>query len=559
MPHNIPHIQWQNLFSIDWVGQALYGSHLGSQRFKSLLSHYSSLGEAGALATPLSAAADRQSPEHISHNRFGERIDQIEYNPSYIELQELSYGRGIVGLKYDQKFLKEHKAFRHYVGFSAGFYFAQTETGLFCPICMTDALGRVLERHPVHPGAVEALKHIAATDLHELWQGAMFLTERQGGSDVGAAIVQATEKNGRWFLSGHKWFCSNVDAKAALVLARMPGSAVSDGTKGLGLFLVLRENPKDNSRTIEIQRIKAKLGVRSMASGEVILRETEAFLMGGVNEGFKIMAEMVNMSRLYNAVAAQAVSRRALLEAVAYGQERLAFGKKLTELPLWARSVAEMIAEFWGLQLLVLEATKALDGGDCGNAEQASLARLLTPMAKALSAKFSVFCASESMEAIGGNAYIEEHILPRLLRDAQVLPIWEGTTNIQSLDYLRAANKEGLDVLWKRISDGIERCKDSANARATLVESLFNELLGHVKSFTNQENARAAMEKSARLLSLTLLLEEATRTPEVSAVMLAAFDQMFTRTSATDPLGHRLAAPDWQKSTQTLLKSFMSK
>ena len=263
----------------------------------------------------------------------------------------------------------------------------------------------------------------------------MFLTEKQGGSDVGANTVQAEESQGRWLLSGDKWFCSNADAPTALVLARMPGDegALTSGTRGLGLFLVLRNDPPQNHKSWLTHRLKDKLGVRTMASGEITFQKTEGYLIGGAGEGFKIMTEMVNMSRLYNAVSSTAIARRAVLEAYCFGEERQAFGKKLRDLPLWRACMADLAAEQIALLFLVFESTRQLDLADNGDDNGARLARLMTPLAKALSGKLAVFAASEAMELIGGNAYIEEHILPRLLRDAQVLPIWEGTTDRKSV------------------------------------------------------------------------------------------------------------------------------
>ena len=218
--------------------------------------------------------------------------------------------------------------------------------------------------------------------------------------------------------------------------------AGSAGPKGLGLFRVLRHRPVNNGMTIRIHRLKDKLGVRSMPTGEVTLESTEVFLIGGIGDGFKQMTEMLNLSRLYNAVGSLAGMRRAILEALAYGAERRAFGHKLWDLPLWRASMADLSAEQIGYFLLVFEAVRALDRSDMADDDGHRLGRLLIPMVKALGGKASMFAASEAMEAIGGNAYIEESILPRLLRDVQVLPIWEGTTNILTLDAMRAIKRE---------------------------------------------------------------------------------------------------------------------
>jgi acyl-CoA dehydrogenase len=540
---NLPLIQFKNLFEVDPTGQKVWRHYLGEKTFLELTPRYSRMGKNGALATAHAALSDKNPPQLHTHNSIGERVDTIEYHPSYQELQKLSYGAEIVSLKYEPAFLKKYKNNRHLIGFSIAYYFAQTETGLFCPICMTDALGRVLERHNSHPSAQKALKHIASSDLEVFWSGAMFLTEKQGGSDVGANTVQAEEKSGRWFLTGDKWFCSNADAHAALVLARMPGEAgaLKQGTRGLGLFLVLRDDPKDNHKTWLTHRLKDKLGVKTMASGEITFQKTEAFLIGGAGEGFKIMTEMVNMSRLYNAVSSNAIARRAVLEAASFGSQRKAFGQKLSELPLWRACLADLTAEHLANLFLVFEATHQMDQGDNGNSQAAQLARLMTPLSKALAGKLSVFAASEAMELIGGNAYIEDHILPRLLRDAQVLPIWEGTTNIQSLDLIRALQKEGSDVFFNFCAEALQKGQIDTSSKNEIQKRL-NELkmlidkLSKITKEEMQRSSREVLEKMGRALSLCLMTQ-ATQDESLKPICIAAIQRICAREAITSPLG----------------------
>jgi alkylation response protein AidB-like acyl-CoA dehydrogenase len=537
----LPAIEFENLFEQDPTGKKLWKYWLGAETFKKFTPRFSKMGANGARATSLSQLADRYPPRHTPFNSVGERIDRIEYHPAYLELQQLSYGEGIVALKYDGEFLKSHRKDRHLLGFAIASYFAQTETGLFCPICMTDALGRVLEKNHVHPMAKKALTHISSSDLQNLWQGAMFLTEKQGGSDVGANTVQATETDGRWLLNGDKWFCSNADAQAALVLARLPGPEGHPGlgTKGLGLFLVLREKPQHNHKTWLLHRLKDKLGVRSMASGEITFRNTEAYLIGGAGAGFKIMTEMVNMSRIYNAVSSVSIVRRALMEARAFGHERSAFGKKLQEQPLWRACIADLAAEHLAMMFLVFESTRQLDLADAENAEAATLLRWITPLAKALSGKLAVFAASEAMELIGGNAYIEEHIMPRLLRDAQVLPIWEGTSNIQSLDVLRVMQKESPQVFFKRCREALQKSPSQLNMSVGLLVDALEKDLMAFHQITPEEMQRASrtlLENAGRILSLCLMLE-ATRDGDLKTVCEAAAQRILSRSSPTAPLG----------------------
>jgi acyl-CoA dehydrogenase len=377
----------------------------------------------------------------------------------------------------------------------------------------------------------------------------MFLTERQGGSDVGSNDVTATQQGGRWLLSGDKWFCSNVDAEAILVLARMPDGG--PGTRGLGLFLALREAPAGNGATSRIHRLKEKLGVRSMATGEVTLEHTEGFLIGGAGQGFKLMAEMINLSRMYNAVASVAAMRRALLEALAYGAERRAFGQRLWELPLWRATLADLQAEYLGIFLLVFEAVRALDAAAGGDPTAGKLVRLLTPLVKALSGKLGMFAVSECMEAVGGNGYIEESPLPRLLRDAQVLPIWEGTTNILTLDVLRALGKERCHEAF---FDRLHRALAAVPAEALGGRGLHGYLEGRLRQDAErlqalqheppeqqQRAAREWLESAGRTATMALLLEAA-GAPALREPALAALRRLQARTFSVQPLAGSSAA-----------------
>jgi len=536
---HIPEVGFANLFTEDPLAEPFFAARLGSD-WPRVRDHFVALGEAGALAAPLSARADREGPRLEARDARGEPLDRVVYHPDYRRLEALSYARGIVAAKYEAPLATELRYRRHLVGFGAGYFFAQGEMGLYCPICMTDGVGRVLERH-APPGGVfaEALARIGSRDPATLWQGAMFLTEKAGGSDVGAAETVARRDGERWLLDGEKWFASNVDAEAILALARMPDGPA--GTRGLGLFLVLRDRPEGNHRSFRIHRLKEKLGVRSMPTGEVTFAGTEAHLVGGVGHGFKQMAEMLNLSRLYNAVASVAAMKRALSEALRYGAGRRAFDRPLVELPLWRGVVADLVAEQLGHFLLVFETVTALDRADAGDDAARRLVRLLTPIAKATTGKLAIWGVSEAMEAVGGNGYIEESPLPRLLRDAQVLPIWEGTTNVLCLDALRALAKEAS---WEpfearlRELEGTARRVDGTLAAelATRIGGLATEL-GRLQSLPRDDQERAArgwLESAGRTMALGLLLEAEPVWPGVAA---AAARRFATRPFPTAPAG----------------------
>ncbi|HKR65917.1 MAG TPA: acyl-CoA dehydrogenase family protein [Thermoanaerobaculia bacterium] len=439
-----------------------------------------SMGERAAKeVAPLAAIADREGPRLVTHDARGERIDRVDYHPAYREMERIAYGLGMIAMKYETH---EHAHASTLTGFALGYLFAMAECGLYCPLCMTDGVARVLTRHGTHEQVMRVVPHLTSRDASTLWTGGMFLTERAGGSDVGAnQTIARKHADGTWRLTGQKWFCSNVSAEAVLVTARVEG----EGTRGLRTFLMLtRDNPG-----FTIERLKEKLGVRSMATGEVTLRDAIAEEVGG----FAAMTDMLNLSRLYNAVASIGVIGRAVYEARHYIQRREVFGRPVIEWPLAQETFFDLEAEHVAAMLLTFEAVESLGRADAGDRDAQRLARLLTPIVKATTGKLAVPCVSEAMELIGGNGYIEEHPMPRLLRDAQVLPIWEGTTNILMLDALRVMQKDGAHELI------LARTRTRfAKESAALAESFAS---------LDEKDARGWIDRLTRLYELTLLLD----------------------------------------------------
>ncbi len=553
----VPLPRFDNYFLEDATGALLFEHWAGRERFARVRPHFETLGRAAALHENVAATAERNAPRLVSHAPNGERIDAVDYHPAYRALERASYGNGIVGVKFESPLADELKAIRHLTGFGAGYYFAQCEPGIFCPICMTDGVGRVLERHNDGSDVVrETLRRVASRDPETWWRGAMFLTEKQGGSDVGANAVEARREGSSWRLYGEKWFCSNVDAEAALVLARMPSGA--PGTRGLGLFLMLRQMPVGNDRAIRIDRLKDKFGTRSMPTGEVALQGAEAFLIGGENEGFKQMAEMLNLSRLYNSVASIALMRRGLVYALAYGAERRAFGAPLWRHPLWRATMADVSAEALGAFLLVFETVRALDAADCGDVEAQKLVRAMTPVAKAVTAKLAVWAASESIEAVGGNGYVEEMPLARNLREAQVLPIWEGTTNILSLDLLRALQKEAAhEAIVSHVNRSLAQAGETeiAGQLAARRDAWLRDLTAASRlDATNQQRfARGFVEKTSRLLTLSVVCG-LSGVPSIAGTMKVLAARLSARTHTTAPAG-AFEVSEAEEAEETLLRA----
>jgi len=406
------------------------------------------LGEAaGGEIDRLATTADRNPPVLRPYDRRGERVDEIVHHPAYRELERLAFGRFALASGTHRPVLK----------YALTYLFAQAEFGVLCPVNMTDSLARVLRRFG-SPGLRDRyLPRLTAVDPGRLWQGAMFLTERSGGSDAGAIATAACPvRPGEpvpdglaadvplWRLSGAKWFCSNVDAELVLVLARPEGAG--PGTRGLGLFLVPRHLPDGELNGCRIERLKDKFGTRDMATGEVTLDGALAHQVGDLGRGFVQMAVMINASRLSNAVRSAGMMRRAYFESLEHARISEAFGRRLIDLPLQRRVLMEMLLDVEGAVAAVFETAGVFERADAGDEGAATLARILTPLLKAMVTKRARHTTGEAMEARGGNGYVEEWANPRLVRDAHLGSIWEGTTNIVRLDVLRAMSRDGAHL-----------------------------------------------------------------------------------------------------------------
>jgi hypothetical protein len=350
--------------------------------------------------------------------------------------------------------------------------------------------------------------------MDELLQGAQFMTEKAGGSDVGATETSAVW-DGVWRLYGDKWFCSNVSADLMLTLARPEGAPA--GTRGLGLFLVPKRLEDGARNRYRINRLKDKLGTRDMASGEVTLDGALAYQVGALDRGFVQMMEMVSSSRLSNAMRAAAMTRRGLLEATVHAGGRVAFGRTLNELPLMRETLLELTLDSESAVAAVVHTGTVYDRADRGSNDDAKLLRILTPLIKLSICKRARWSTGESMEVRGGNGYIEDWVDPRLLRDAHLGSIWEGSTNVIALDVLRAIGREGADVV---LAGDIERRLNGVSdpyvtSLASIVQTIFErifDLVQRVRALPSDEREYQARDLSERLYlayAASLLIEEA--------------------------------------------------
>jgi alkylation response protein AidB-like acyl-CoA dehydrogenase len=431
-----------NWFHSEKALQGILRRQLGDAAFERASTRLAEMGRAAANeVSEWAQIADHQGPRLIQYDRHGNRIDEIEYHPAYRRMQQVAYGGGIVAATYDPALAPERGNRPKALTFGLGYLFGQGESGLYCPVCMTDGAARLLRMFGSPALQDEYIPRLSSMDLARLHTGAMFLTEKEGGSDVGQVRTEARRDGEVARLYGNKWFCSNVDADVIMILARPQGAG--EGTKGLGLYLLPKTLPDGRRNSYRIDRIKDKLGTRSMPTGEVTLEGAVAYPLGEAGAGFRQMAEMLNLSRLYNAVASVAGMRRSLVEALDWSHRRLTFGKRLSEHALMSETLLDLAAEQRGALKWVFRGIELLDKVDGGTAtpEEERALRLCTPLLKYYTAKKSVWAASEAVEVLGGNGYVEDWPMARVLRDAQVLPIWEGSTNVLVLDAFRAIRK----------------------------------------------------------------------------------------------------------------------
>lgn len=467
----------------------------------------------------LACEADRFTPRLERYDAHGERIDDVSFHPSYQRMREIAYGEGLVSLAYDDQARPGGGRAPHTLTMGMSYLFAQSEAGLLCPVCMTDGAARVIERFAEPEIVSRYLPGLTSSDSESLLEGAMWLTEKQGGSDVGANSTVAREKDGRWLLRGEKWFTSNAGGGVMLVLARPEGAP--DGTAGLSLFLAPLTLPDGRRNAIRFERLKDKLGTRSMATAESVLDDAEAWLIASPPRGFKAMAEMINLSRLYNATASCAAMRRGLHEALSWSRERKSFGRLLSDHPLMREVLVDMAVECEASTALTFEAISQidrLDAGDDVNEDAQNLLHTFTPITKLYTAKQAVAVASEAIECLGGNGYVETFVTPRLLRDAQVLPIWEGTTNILSLDLLtRAFGKHEGHRLLRRWGEGrlanagkgeLSDVVEATLTALTGIEQAADTALG-APGGPDLSVARRLAFRCARTVQAVLLLSEA--------------------------------------------------
>ncbi|MDQ0338212.1 alkylation response protein AidB-like acyl-CoA dehydrogenase [Caldalkalibacillus uzonensis] len=412
------------------------------------------------------AYTDREGkPVLKKYNRLGEDISEIWKNEGYKQTAREVYGDGIVSYLYHAPEELGEKV-PYLYSYLMGYLLSESEPGFYCPVTLTMSCAYLVDRYADPELKQRYLPGLTTTDGEKVYEGATWLTERQGGSDVGANLTVARydEQAGVYRLTGEKFFASNAGAMVATVLARVNDKP---GTKGLGLFLVPWIKPNGERNSIYVRRLKDKLGVNAVPSAEVILEEAEGYLIGEAEKGFKYMAEALNISRICNAVASVGILRRAFAEALYYTTHRQAFGQPVIRYSMVKEMLVDMLVDLEVTTGAIFQMINYFDqvvtSQDASREEQV-MARLLIPLLKYRAGEVAVKGCHTSIELHGGNGYIEEYVTPRLLRDAQVTTVWEGTSNILALDLLRVIQKErGHEVFFQVVQEELELLSHSAS------------------------------------------------------------------------------------------------
>jgi acyl-CoA dehydrogenase len=442
----------------------------------------------------------RAEPQLRQWDAWGNRVDAIELTALWKTMARVTAEEGLVATAYERR----HGALSRLHQFALVYLLSPTSGVYSCPLAMTDGAAKTLLGSGNKALVERALPRLTSRDPATAWTSGQWMTERTGGSDVAISETVARHEAGDTYrLSGTKWFTSATTSQMSLTLGRPEGNP--PGGSGLALFYLELRNGDGSMNGISIHRLKDKLGTRMVPTAELALDGARATLVSGTTHGVKNITPMLAITRTWNAVCAVSGMRHAIALARDYATRRVAFGSLLRDKALHADTLASMQAEFEGAFHLTFRAVELLGREEAGEITEpeTQLLRLITPLAKLTTGKQAVQIASEALEAFGGAGYVEDTGLPRLLRDAQVLPIWEGTTNVLALDVLRALAKVGsLEPIAREVAARTAK----PEARLTQAAEAAQRAIAHAEAWLAETRARGldATEAGARRLALTL-------------------------------------------------------
>ena len=491
-----------NFFEIDHQFQSLLPLYLTPEERSHFTPHLERLGEvAGGRLNELAMIADKNPPVLHPRDRYGRDHEWIEYHPAYQEMEKIVWGDfKLAAMAHRPGAFDWPEPVSAPIKYAFQYMVSQAEFGLLCPLSVGETSSYHFEWNDDPELKAKFWEGLTALDFDSRMTGAQFMTEKAAGSDVGESTLTAVQDGDHWRLYGEKWFCSHADADVALLLARPEGAP--EGTRGLGLFACPRRLDDGSRNAYRIVRLKDKLGTKSMASGEIVFDGALAYAVGDVTQGIRQMLRQVNLSRLSHGVRAAGMMRRCLNEALAAARFRRQFGEPVVNKPLMQGQLLDMVVPTEQALTAMFYATSAMRRADDGDEAGRKALRIATPLLKMMGCRDNVPVATASMETRGGLGYIEEWVNPRLIRDAQIGLLWEGTTNMNALDVVtRAVAKEHAE---EAVLADVGGWLEAADACPGQFRSRLIGTLERAADFANEVAADPARERHSRRASAGL-------------------------------------------------------
>jgi acyl-CoA dehydrogenase len=500
-PFNQPPPQLGNQYEDDRVLRSMLARRFEGRVPATVEEAMRELGElAGGELYRLQLADRLNEPRLVQWDAWGNRIDEIELSPLWRKAERLAAEFGLVATGYEPA----HGALARTVQFALVHLFHPSTDVYSCPLAMTDGAARTLLASGNEALIARAVPRLTSRDPGTFWTSGQWMTESTGGSDVGATETIARRDGERWRLFGRKWFTSAATSQMALTLARPEGA--SQGGRGLALFYVETRDAAGRLDHIEVLRLKDKLGTRKVPTAELILDGTPAIPVAGTVDGIRQIVPMLTLTRTWNSICAASFMRRGIALARDYAERRTVFGQPLARQPLHVQTIAGLQAEYEAAFHLCFELVHLLGRVEHGDADDdaKSLLRLMTSLTKLTTGKQAVAVSTEAIECFGGAGYVEDTGLPAIVRDSQVLPIWEGTTNVLSLELLKACgNGAPLAILRHRIAACARACRDDRLAAAvSIAGTAADQAIAWHRAAAR--SGRPALEANGRGFALTL-------------------------------------------------------
>jgi alkylation response protein AidB-like acyl-CoA dehydrogenase len=536
-----------NTWDVDHALQRMLTQRLSAGAMAHLVPRASLLGRlAGGELFDLAREAELNPPIHRAYDVYGARVDRIVTSHAWNRITDIGVQHGIVGSGHDPSLGAEARL----VQLALLHVFSPSSAFVMCPMAMTDGAATLLTPYRDDPRFDNAVRRLTSNEPSFAWSSGQWMTEIEGGSDVSRTSTRAVADADGWRLYGTKFFTSATTANCTLALARPEGAP--PGSKGLSLFYLEPWRADGTANDMRVRRLKEKLGTRAMPTAELELDGTLAWAVGGIGDGVRKITRVLNIARYYNTIGAVSIMGRAHQMALAFARLRTAFGSPLIQLPLHVETLANMQVQYEGALAISVRLAELLGKVEHDQATEHERAvwRILTPLAKLGTARDCVAVVSEGLEACGGSGYMEDSGLPVLLRDAQVLPIWEGTTNVLSLDMLRASARDGameaLFVELQQIVDGSD--SPVLSAAVTSVRQALKALRDAAEVIAGEPNevvqsaARAMALSLYRTYAAALLCEHARLNASgQDAARSVAIARRYTERSLLEPFGHNAA------------------